>query len=278
MKSNIALKILTSVFSLGFCLAASALTAGSEQNEFPLKDLEAGKLYGITVSIDSPYRLGGSGEIEASISDPGGLVASKILHAGDLDFYVTLRARASGNGHVKLNRRSGAKAVGVSVACRPLKLAGNSNAVIAALPNSTWQEAQEFELGQTIFGANDERAFIPAPSEDTYRALVRGFQWFKFTFKKPGPKLVYFTLDVLDRWDCGDRLGAEERHRDPRRGDHDGLRPRDRAGLRVLLRQERLGRKRAVHDHHQQGTDRAGDGEGGLLRDQRVAATAARRS
>ena len=199
MKSNLALKILTSLLGLGFCLATGALTAGSEQNEFPLKDLEAGKLYGITVSIDSPYRLGGSGEIEASISDPGGLVASKILHAGDLDFYVTLRARASGNGHVKLNRRSGAKAVGVSVACRPLKLAGNSNAVIAALPNSTWQEAQEFELGQTIFGANDERAFIPAPSEDTYRALVRGFQWFKFTFKKPGPKLVYFTLDVLDR-------------------------------------------------------------------------------
>ncbi|HYV30327.1 MAG TPA: hypothetical protein VEO53_04360, partial [Candidatus Binatia bacterium] len=50
MKSNMALKILTSFLGLGFCLAASALTAGSEQNEFPLKDLEAGKLYGITVS------------------------------------------------------------------------------------------------------------------------------------------------------------------------------------------------------------------------------------
>src|SRR5437867_12599739 len=161
MKSNLALKILTSLLGLGFCLATGALTAGSEQNEFPLKDLEAGKLYGITVSIDSPYRLGGSGEIEASVSDPGGVVAGKILHAGDLDCYVTLRARASGNGHVKLNRRSGAKAVGVSVACRPLKLAGNSNAVIAALPNSTGQEAQEFELRQAIFRASDVRAFCP---------------------------------------------------------------------------------------------------------------------
>ncbi len=63
MRSNSALKIFTSFLVLGFFLAAPVLTAGSEQNEFPLKALEAGKLYGITVSIDSPYRLGGSGEI-----------------------------------------------------------------------------------------------------------------------------------------------------------------------------------------------------------------------
>src|SRR5438046_5206307 len=157
MKSNMALKILTSFLGLGFCLAASALTAGSEQNEFPLKDLDAGKLYGITVSIDSPYRLGGSGEIEASISDPGGLVASKTLHAGDLDFYVTLRARASGNGHVKLNRRSGSKAVAVSVSGGPLDLAEKSKSGIAALTNSAWQVAREIELGQMVLGANGGR-------------------------------------------------------------------------------------------------------------------------
>ena len=197
MTRNLRLLILISA-----ALAACPLfikILGAEGNDFPLKGLEAGKLYGVTVSVDSLYRMTGAIEIEASISDARGPVATKILHTGDLDFYLTLRPRISGTGSVKLARRSGGKDVPVNVDFRVMSLNGKSNAVIAAQPNSTWGEAQEFDLGQTIFGTNDERAFIPAPSEDAYQALVKGSQWFKFTFKDSSPKLAYFTLDVIDR-------------------------------------------------------------------------------
>src|SRR5213594_2831504 len=198
MRLRYRLRILSIAALLTLAPLASAGAAGGE-SEFPLKGLEAGKLYAVTVSVDSPYRLSGAAEIDTSISDSRGVIAAKILHPGDLDFYLTLKPRASGNGVVRLNRRSGARDVPVTVDCKPMALSGNHKAAIAALPNSSWQEAQEFELGQTIFGANDERAFVPAPSEDRYQALVKGFQWFKFTYKGASPRLYYFTLDVLDR-------------------------------------------------------------------------------
>ena len=179
-------------------LMASRTIFSAVANEFPLTNLQAGEFYAVTISVDALDRMTGDCEIESSISDVRGVVATKILSPGDLDFYVTLRPRATGNGMVRLVRRAAAHNIPVSVDCRPMRMA-RSGAIVAALPNSTWQQAQEFELGQTIFGTSDDRAFIPAPSEDAYQALVKGFQWFKFTYKGTGAKLVYFTLDVLDR-------------------------------------------------------------------------------
>jgi len=70
---------------------------------------------------------------------------------------------------------------------------------IAAAPNGSWQTAQQFGLGQTIFGSDDERPYAPSKSEDGYAAMLKGFQWFRFTFKEQQPKLVYFVLNVTDR-------------------------------------------------------------------------------
>ena len=71
--------------------------------------------------------------------------------------------------------------------------------VIAAAPNSTWQTAQPFEFGQTIYGSDDERPYAPSPSEDAYQAMLKGFQWFKFTYHGTQPRLAYFVLNVTDR-------------------------------------------------------------------------------
>ena len=76
---------------------------------------------------------------------------------------------------------------------------GLTPGVIAAAPNGTWQTAQPFEFGQTIYGSDDERPYAPSRNEDGYAAMVKGFQWFKFTFKGEKPRLVYFTLNVTDR-------------------------------------------------------------------------------
>src|SRR6266567_3883538 len=72
-------------------------------------------------------------------------------------------------------------------------------AVIAAQPNSTWETAQPFEFGQTIYGSADERPYAPAPAEDAYAAMLKGFQWFRFTFHGAEPRLAHFVLNVTDR-------------------------------------------------------------------------------
>ncbi len=72
-------------------------------------------------------------------------------------------------------------------------------AVIAAQPNGTWRSAQPFEFGQTIYGSADERPYAPAPSEDAYAAMLKGFQWFRFSFHGAGPRLAYFVLGITDR-------------------------------------------------------------------------------
>src|SRR5687768_11385299 len=107
MRRNLKLLVLVSGTLVGCLLSINIVRGlGAEANDFPLKGLEAGKLYAVTVSVDSLYRMTGVIEIEASISDARGPVATKTLHAGDLDFYLTLRPRVSGTGSVKLTRRS----------------------------------------------------------------------------------------------------------------------------------------------------------------------------
>ncbi len=72
--------------------------------------------------------------------------------------------------------------------------------VIAAAPNGTWQTAQPFEFGQTIYGRlSDERPYAPSPTEDAYAAMLKGFQWFRFRFPGNEPRLVYFELTTTDR-------------------------------------------------------------------------------
>ncbi len=39
----------------------------------------------------------------------------------------------------------------------------------------------------------------PPPSEDAYQAMLKGFQWFKFTYQGAQPRLAYFVLNVTDR-------------------------------------------------------------------------------
>ena len=77
--------------------------------------------------------------------------------------------------------------------------ASRAPAIIAAQPNSTWETAQPFEFGRTIYGSADERPYAPAPGEDVYAAMLKGFQWFRFTFQGAQPRLAYFVLNVTDR-------------------------------------------------------------------------------
>ena len=145
--------------------------------------------------------------MQVTINDAQGEVQSKWLHAADLDFYMTIRPRSAGRLSVNLSPAAEVRLPEIAATMNkipepsPASLTTGKldRGVIAAGPNGTWQTAQSFELGQTIFGSDDERPYAPSKSEDGYAAMVKGFQWFRFTFRENQPRLVYFVLNVTDR-------------------------------------------------------------------------------
>ena len=168
-----------------------------------LPPARAGSLYAVTLTVKDPTQLQDNEAVHVTVNDAQGEVESKWLHPADLDFYVTLKPRVSGPVTVSLTPASGGKAPDISSSMSrvPESATGTNpkRGVIAASPNGTWEQAQSFELGQTIFGSDDERPYAPSQHEDAYAAMLKGFQWFKFTFREKQRRLVYFVLNVTDR-------------------------------------------------------------------------------
>ncbi len=182
--------------------ADQAAAAGTKT--IKLAAAKPGSLYALTLAVKDPAQLQGNDAVKVTVNDAKGEVESKWLHTADLDFYLTLRPRAAGPVTVSLSSPQGVKAPEIAstlnkIPDAPASSVGAKRGVIAASPNGTWQEAQPFELGQTIFGGDDERPYAPAKAEDGYAAMLKGFQWFKFTFHEDKPRLVYFVLNVTDR-------------------------------------------------------------------------------
>jgi HEAT repeats len=166
-----------------------------------------GSLYAITVAVKDPAQVQGDDAVRVTINDAQGEVQSKWIHAADLDFYMTIRPRSAGKVSVNLSAAPEVRLPEIAATMNkipepsPASLTTGKldRGVIAAGPNGTWQAAQSFELGQTVFGSDDERPYAPAKNEDGYAAMVKGFQWFRFTFRENQPRLVYFVLNVTDR-------------------------------------------------------------------------------
>jgi hypothetical protein len=190
--------------------------ASASERKITLAAVRPGSLYALTLAVKDLAQLQGNDAVKVTVNDAQGEVSSKWLHPADLDFYLTLRPRAAGPVTVNLSSSSGAAggSSGAAAAAAPeisatlSKILQTSSApgkidlkrgVISATPNDTWQIAQPFQLGQTIYGSDDERPYAPSKSEDGYAAMVKGFQWFRFTFREKQPKLVYFVLNVTDR-------------------------------------------------------------------------------
>ena len=156
--------------------------------EIKLGTARPGTLYAFTLAVKDPAQVQGSDAVLATVKDAQGVIDSKWLHTADLDFYLTLRPRAAGPVTVSLSSTTPAPEMSTSLRkileAPVLKTEdGLTPGVIAAAPNGTWQTAQPFELGQTIYGSDDERPYAPSRNEDGYAAMVKGFQWFKFTFQ-----------------------------------------------------------------------------------------------
>ncbi|HXP11430.1 MAG TPA: HEAT repeat domain-containing protein, partial [Acidobacteriaceae bacterium] len=167
--------------------------------EIKLATAKPGTMYALTVAVKDPARVQGNDAVLATVKDSKGVIDSKWLHTADLDLYLTVQPRAAGPLTVSLSSPGTGAVPEIAASARKIIAEAGAPAVIAAAPNGTWQDAQPFEFGQTIYGSDDERPYAPSRNEDGYAAMVKGFQWFKFTFKGEKPRLVYFTLNVTDR-------------------------------------------------------------------------------
>ena len=188
-----------SVIGLIFLLAAHETFQESSGGRIDLGKAQSGSLYAVTVAVKDPAQLQSGKSIAVSISDAQGVVAQKRLHAQDLDFYLTVRPRENGPVSADIRPASGEGLPRLQAVMHEIPQSASEPAVIAALPNDTWATAQPFQFGQTVYAASDERPYAPAPDEDRYSALIKGFQWFQFTFRGQTPKLAYFVVDITDR-------------------------------------------------------------------------------
>jgi len=164
-----------------------------------------GSVYALTVAVRDPTELKSGQAVAVTVKDARGEIDRKWLHPADLDLYLTLNPRAAGPLTVSLSSSPGSILPQITTALVKVPLQASDgpgiskHGVIAVGPNGTWHNAQPFELGETIFGSDDQRPYSPAPNEDRYAAMLKGFQWFKFTFREKNPRLVYFVLNVTDR-------------------------------------------------------------------------------
>ncbi len=208
------LTVLSSAFLISCLLVQTGHFGRADQTTAPgVREIQLGRahpdtLYALTVWVKDPATLRGDDAVLATVRDGRGDVESKWLHSADLDFYLTLRPRGPGSISVRLSAPSNGHLpeIGATLNRIAMAPAHTSNqtgdlrtGLIGALPNGTWQSAQRFDFGQTIYGSNDERPYAPSRVEDAYLAMLKGFQWFKFTFPGKAPRLVYFVLNVADR-------------------------------------------------------------------------------
>jgi hypothetical protein len=167
----------------------------------------AGKLCSLSVSIPTPSAMGDAGTIQVTLKDGDKVIASKPLHVGDPDLYLTFRAT---NATLELISKHD-KAIAPSI--QVLQWPDNKTPNVEAEPNDTWQDANEFQLGKTMFATADDIPYIAPLNADTTK-YKRGYEqtpeyndrlpeggadWFKFNFTEDTPKLVHFEIDLLER-------------------------------------------------------------------------------
>ncbi len=167
----------------------------------------AGKLSSLSISIPTPSAMGDTGTIIVTLKEGGKIIASKPLHVGDPDLYLTFRA-SKATLELKSNTKDSIAPI-ISV----LQWPDNKMPNVEAEPNDTWQDANEFQLGKTMFATADDTSYIAPLNADTKnykrgyeqtaeyddRLPVGGTDWFKFNFTEGVPKLVHFEIDLLER-------------------------------------------------------------------------------
>src|SRR5262245_16946270 len=146
-----------------------------------------------------------------TLRDSERVLARKTLHQGDPDLY-TLFDAVKGSQLVISSTARSSIAFTITVLEWPATVA--TTALLEGEPNDTWQQANQFKLGQTVWATADDKPYI-SPLRETskggavpYQQLPDltsdrlpegGIDWFKFTYEGEQPKLAHFELDLVER-------------------------------------------------------------------------------
>jgi hypothetical protein len=162
----------------GACAIAQAAVLdrrGMAQGDTRLTFDAAPGVYSVSVAVPPGRKL------RAAVEQHGRDLVAKTLDAGDPDLYTLVRL-AAGKATLRLT--------GDAVPYRAVVHRQPAGRSVEAEPNDSPAEATPIELGATTVGSGDEDSYLtPAGSED----------WFRFEFRGASPKLVFFTLDLVER-------------------------------------------------------------------------------
>ncbi len=185
---------------------------------FRVPATDAKKTHSLTVSLPAPASLGESESLTVNFRNGEKVIASKTLHAGDPDLYTLFKGSAGSGRDLVLDVSSSAVApVELTVSVVEWPESKSAKATVESEPNDTWREANEFQLGQTVWATADDKPYIvplgakvekvrqpyrdtPAPDYASGDVMpVGGVDWFKFRYDGDQPKLVHFELDLPER-------------------------------------------------------------------------------
>lgn len=182
-----------------------------------LSALNETKLHSLLVSLPAPAALADDATLTVTLVDgPAGerRIVKKALHQGDPDLYTLFRASAQAQLQITTSQNLPIPHT-ITVLEWPASTAAQT--AFEAEPNDDWQDANAFNLGQTVWaGADDKPYLVPLaysesgtltgrtpyslpPDATPDRLPDGGVDWFKFSFDHAEPRLVHFELDLLER-------------------------------------------------------------------------------
>jgi hypothetical protein len=162
-----------------------------------LPRLEPGRAYTFLFSVASPASFSSDSRLEVTLTQSGQVLASKMLHAGDPDFYAPFHVATSGAPALRLSATAITGHYTLQINQWP------SSPSLKRGGNHTWQNASPMVLGQTVFASADEAEYLPLPGtarKDSVNSAA-GEDWYRFSFNSPKPQLAYFQLELMDRDD-----------------------------------------------------------------------------
>lgn len=153
-----------------------------------LSELTPASQYSLLYSVASLSGLGPDARLTVQVTQGDSVLAEKVLHAGDADFYTQFRVPRAGKAEVRVSNSGASGQFRLTVNRWPL-----SDSVRRG-PSHRWQDAMEMTLGKTVFASGDDAPYIPLPGtprtaivEDPART-----DWYQFHFAGSAPKLVFF--------------------------------------------------------------------------------------
>ncbi len=160
-----------------------------------IRALDPTQQYSILYSLSPLRALSPDARVRIEFRQGDRILASKILHAGDPDYYTQIRVPRRGDAALTIHATATSANYELQINRWPRTPAVKSG------PIHRWQDAQPIVLGKTVFASGDDAEYIPLAGA-ARRATVEdpaATDWYQFEFTAGTPKLVFFQVDLMER-------------------------------------------------------------------------------